>query len=256
MSANELFSAIKDGDADRVGSILQQQPSLADSIDENGRSVLQTAVMYGCNKRSKSTRPIVQELLKVLPLVSLGDASMLGDEVTLKARILEGADLNATDTRVWTALHWAADVGEEGCARLLLEAGADPNAVSGHGPPLERASHPGPNKPTACQPIIDLLLEHGATVTPHLAAMLGDEERLRQFIEQNPSAVHERDQRGATPLYHAAHNLHLACVELLLAHGADANAKLDDGQTALSTAIDHRWDRGGEAVVERLMRDQ
>ena len=76
-----------------------------------------------------------------------------------------------------------------------------------------------------------LLLDHGATIDVFQAAALGDVERLRALLDEDPQRVNARDAQHRTPLYEAAHNLHLEAVELLLARGADLEARTSGGET-------------------------
>jgi len=68
----------------------------------------------------------------------------------------------------------------------------------------------------------DYLIERGATLTAHAAARLGRVADLSRMLEQNPAVIHERGGDGQTPL-HFAHSV--AAAELLLAHGADIDAR-------------------------------
>jgi cytohesin len=98
-----------------------------------------------------------------------------------------------------------------------------------------------------------LLLAYGARIDVFQAAALGDVVRLRALLDAEPQRLRARDAHGATALYHAAHNLHLGAVELLLERGADVEAHTPPGQRPISTAIAHSWDAGGPEVVRRLL---
>lgn len=98
----------------------------------------------------------------------------------------------------------------------LLEAGADINAKSGwwaggfalvHSAPLELARY---------------AVELGAVVDVHAAARLGDLQRLRALIEDQPEGVDARGGDGQTPLHFAA-NVEIA--QFLVDHGANIDAR-------------------------------
>lgn len=67
------------------------------------------------------------------------------------------------------------------------------------------------------------------------AAKLGDAQRIAQLLG-NGADVHERDDKGWTPLNWAAGAGHLETVELLLEHGADVTYTGQDDRTPLMIA--------------------
>ena len=68
-----------------------------------------------------------------------------------------GADVNATNKRGLSALHYAAHLGVGSVNKVLLDAGADPNAKSVDGrTPVDMAREKG------YEEIVSLLKEHGA----------------------------------------------------------------------------------------------
>jgi len=95
--------------------------------------------------------------------------------------------------------------------------------------------------------IVQLLAEHGAQVTIHQAACLGQLEKVKQLLAAGVE-IDARDPQGWTALRWAAQEGHADVVRLLLAHGADVNGKSDDGE-ALSDAIR----RGHNDVAVLLM---
>jgi ankyrin repeat protein len=113
----------------------------------------------------------------------------------------------------------------------LLDAGADPNWPADDGfPPLIAAlscaqEAPGSPPRADVREIVQLLLERGAD-------------------------VHQRGINDYTALHWAAGQGGLELVDLLLAHGADANAitRIDDMETALEVATSG----GHSPIVERL----
>ena len=95
------------------------------------------------------------------PLMNASALMSETDSVDLMTLLLEaGADVRAVDNDGFTALHWAASVGENTRCALLISHGADPNARSVSGEtPLHRACRFG--RVSA----LSALLTSGAVVT-------------------------------------------------------------------------------------------
>jgi len=70
-----------------------------------------------------------------------------------------------------------------------------------------------------------LLVERGATLTPHAAAGLGLRDYLADMLVRDPSLIDAKGGDGCTPL-HFSRDVETA--ELLLAHGARVDARDDD----------------------------
>lgn len=105
-------------------------------------------------------------------IIDIWSPAALGDVRTLKARLVEGADVNALDPSArMTALAFAANFGQNAAIRTLLEAGADPNVRNGNGstPALGTALFGRPD-------CLETLLDAGAD--PDLA----DENGTTTFI--------------------------------------------------------------------------
>jgi uncharacterized protein len=145
-----------------------------------------------------------------------------------------GADPSAPsdDGPSETPLHWAASSDDVEVAAALIDGGADIEArgasIAGGGP-LGNAVGYG------CWHVARLLVERGASVDSlWQAAALGMVERALEFLAADPPPTQQQID-GA--FWQACHGGQLRMAELLLARGADINAKPDySDQTPLEVA--------------------
>ena len=72
--------------------------------------------------------------------------------------------------------------------------------------------------------IVELFLEKGAKLSIHVAAYLGDINKVKSFIEAGVSVNVESGPRKRTPLYWAVKNDHKDVAELLIEKGADVSS--------------------------------
>jgi hypothetical protein len=127
-----------------------------------------------------------------------------------------------------TALHLAAAGYRVEIVRLLLAAGADPNAAANHrhSTPLHYAADGCPGSPAwdegAQLKTIRCLLDHGA-------------------------ALDAPDKNGATPLHRAVRTRCAAAVRCLLEAGADPKLRNRPGSTPFHLAVQNTG-RGGSGV--------
>jgi len=70
----------------------------------------------------------------------------------------------------------------------------------------------------------------------HHAALMGNLEKVKALVEDNPHLVFSKDDNGDTPLHNAAITGHKAVAEFLVANKADVNAKDNIGLTPLHCA--------------------
>ena len=155
----------------------------------------------------------------------------------------------------YRALHYAADGRHAEIARMLLDAGAEVDAVARGGETaLWLAAHRGDSA------MVDLLLKAGAPVrrpggwngpwgSPVAAAVLArDAAVVRMLLAAGAQAQPDTVGRGGTPLITAAGHGDSVIVALLLEHGADPGAAGYARLTPLMVAA-----RGGHAPVVRLL---
>jgi ankyrin repeat protein len=134
-----------------------------------------------------------------------------------------------------TALHLTAAGYRVEMVRLLLDAGADPNAVTNHrrSSPLHYAADGAPNSP------------------------YWDAERQVQTIQCLIDAgadINAQDKNGATPLHRAVRTRSAAVVKFLLEAGCDAELKNIPGSTPFHLAVQNTG-RGGTSG-ERAKAEQ
>jgi ankyrin repeat protein len=93
---------------------------------------------------------------------------------------------------------------------------------------LEAASHMGNRE------IAEYLLAHGAPLTICTAAMLGQIDQVKRFLDGDPSLVNARGAHGFTLIFHAALSGRTEIAELLLARGGGEGM-----DSALHAAVMH-----------------
>ena len=202
METDQFLELVKAGETAQVEALLRQDPSLAELRDESGVSALMLARYHGRIDTAAALRRR-RGALDVFEAATFGDIDrlreLLGGDATLVA---------ARSPDDGTPLHFAAFFAQPAAARLLLERGAELEAVSptfGNVTPLHSAAAGRSNE------IVGALLEAGA----------------------DPSA---RQSGGFAPLHAAAQLGDVEMARALLAHGADPTAANDDGRTAISIA--------------------
>ena len=93
-----------------------------------------------------------------------------------------------------------------------------------------------------------LLVERGATLTPHAAAGLGLRDHLAELLARDPSSIDAKGGDGCTPL-HFSRDIETA--QLLLAHGARVDARDEDHDSTPA-----QWLIGEAPDVARFLLEQ
>ncbi|CAF9914936.1 hypothetical protein IMSHALPRED_002285 [Imshaugia aleurites] len=167
-----------------------------------------------------------------------------------------GADPNVPAYENRTALSWAAAEGSEESIELLLkQPGIDLDVPDKLGQtPLLRAADAGHTK------CIRMLLDRGASVKHtdndgrtalSLAAIKGHKVAAKLLLK-NKADINAQDKMGNTPLALAAEKNHDAVVRFLLESGADAEIADEDEETPFEKARDHHMDQIVEIFKEVL----
>jgi ankyrin repeat protein len=202
-TAADMIEAIKAGDAEAVGAILAEDPSLVAVRDDEGVSALMLA-------RYRFDRAVTDVLLAADPDLDVFEAATLGYVDRLRERLeADPGAPSAFSSDGFTALHFAAFFGKAEAARLLLEHGASVDVYT--------------RNPFANQPL------HAAAAGRHL--------EVSRVLIAGGADVNATQHGGYTPLHEAAQHGDVEMTELFLSAGADRAATTDAGETAADLAM-------------------
>ena len=166
-----LTELAKSGNLAQVRQLLSAQPELATQRLASGETPLMAALYRGHHD-------IVQALLEHGAATDIFAAAATGRGGPLRIGLIDGADVNAVAFDGWTALHLAAFFGHVDAARILVEAGADIQAISAN----------------------------SLRNTPLHAAVAGKHADVALFLLEHGADPHAVDAGGYTPLRMAAEN--------------------------------------------------
>jgi len=96
--------------------------------------------------------------------------------------------------------------------------------------------------------IVTFLMERGASISIVTAIHLGDRKRCAQELKRQPELAHLRDEEGAPLLHHAVEALQPQLVKLLLGHGSSISDVDATGETGLHRIADMRQAPQGPAA--------
>lgn len=217
--SQHFISLVRRGATTEIAEYVKEDPLIAQSRDAQGVSALLWAVYSG--------QTVVRDfLLSGLESIDVHEAAAVGDLARLNALLsADPAKINSLSSDGWTPLHLAAAFGGADAVALLLSHGADVHAYSKtamRNQPLHAALALSNSTES-----IALLLKHGANVN---AKQMG----------------------GYTPLHQAASAGKSAAVDILLAAGANASLRCDQGKTA----ADYAEAKGHTELASRLRAAQ
>ncbi len=243
MNIKELLFAAKNGDLEKLESLLESGNLDVDAANEYGITALFHAAKEGHYE-------IVKFLIDNGAEVGLGDrsetnalmnAARNGHYEIVKFLLKSGAEVNFASKDNMTALAYAIENGHSAVVKLLLENGANVDSVSStYG--FHKAAVAGQHE------IVRLLLDHGTEVdviydekTALRAAVTygsyNDSYKIAKLLLAYGANVEARGLNAtATALMIAADRGYDRLVELLLKNGADVHAENRNGKTALDFA--------------------
>ena len=214
-SEQEFLDAIKKGNSSRVGELLKQDPALIKARTKNGT----TPVLLAVYARHPE---IAESLLATGIEPNIFEAAATGRVGRVRELLEKNPELvKAYSPDGWTALH--LNFGNLEIVKLLLDSGADINAVS----------------------------KNGFSATPLQGAAAFNKIDLARLLIARGANVNCRGEGGGSPLHEAAGSGQIEFAKLLLDHGANVNAKDDNGKTPLTIALEYK-----RTEMAKFLRDR
>jgi ankyrin repeat protein len=193
-------------------------------------------------------------------------AALTGDKVELRRVLKSDPNVALYDQPI----HFAAREGHLEAVRLLLEAGADPDAEFNGDNPTTVARDRGHEQ--VARILQDVRSSRGrarpadADHPIHVAAAAGDVDQVRALLDADPRLVHLSDRTGCTPLHLAVAASEREVVGLLLDRGADIHSLHGNGPRSARgyAAVDFQpidlalwsgpfWNIHGDTETARLL---
>ncbi|UZN06633.1 ankyrin repeat domain-containing protein [Leptospira santarosai] len=204
----EIFQAIVGGQKAKVIGLLKRDPSLFQSLTEEGITPVLFSLYYGKLDISK-------EIYEISPDRNLFEAAALGDPEETK-RLLSGSSdtINSLSHDGWSALHLASYFGHLEIVRLLISSGADLGITS------------------------KSKLSYGNTAL-HSAVATGKKDVVELLLETGANANALQNPGGIIPLHIAASRSGSGdIIRSLLKKGADRSFLSSEGQTPYAIALE------------------
>lgn len=186
---------------------------------------------------------------------ALRRAARDGNAAKAKSLIARGARVDAADEDGWTPLLWAAAHGDREVVGVLLDAGANPGAVTTEKRQDALTLAAQWNRAE----VVSYLIRRGASVnrrdtigwTPLMWASLKGRTPVVAALLDGGAPIETLDAAGNTPLILAARQGRADTVKLLLARGARRGARDADGDSAAELAASAGYPEIAAAISAR-----
>lgn len=242
MGADEIHTAAKAGDLTKIKELIESQPQLIDSRDENGRAPLYWACREGHEDVAvflinRGAEINIKDKNSVAPLHY---AAIKGLERVTHLLIDKGADVNVQSGSGYTPLHYAAHYSQPEIAKLLVGNGADVHLRNRYGrTPLVHAAREGGNAEIA-----EVLIRHGADInvmdndgwSPLDFAVLRGHKEVVRLLVKNGAAVSIKNKDGMETIHEASMGGHIELARLLIEKGADIKSRNKNDGTLLHSS--------------------
>lgn len=162
--------------------------------------------------------------------------------------IQHGADVNARTRDGVTPLRSALERGFMDYAHVLMDAGADLEALRDAGNATDKHGWTLLHK-AACWGVMS------GTTPDQLQAIISDRLKLSRLLIQHGADVNATNKRGWTPIFYALGTQQLDYAQFLVDSGADIEARDGGGRTPMDTAREGFFG-GSEAVIEFINRNR
>jgi cytohesin len=230
-SHKEIVELLIDNGTDVNAKNRSGRTPLLYAVYEGHKEIIELLIANGADLEAK--------LGSKTPLFYVAEA---GHKEVVELLIAQGADVNAKDSYGGTSLYYAAEYGRKEVVELLIANDADVNTInnslqqfvvgadiSGE-TALDKAVNRGHTE------IADLLHNHGAKTgswlkaeeSIHHAVLTGNIKAVKQHLATGTdvNAKNAKANGGWTPLQTASRYGYKEIAELLIAEGADVNAKI------------------------------
>ncbi|KAL5717815.1 hypothetical protein ACHQM5_010778 [Ranunculus cassubicifolius] len=236
----ELLKAAIDGDLATIKKLAKEIDNVAEITDGLGITSLHIAAAHGYTDICKffiNDLKLDVNMQDGQDCTPLHHASLGGFINTAIYLLKKGADPGIGNMIGITPLHYAAEIGHVALLQLLLSRGANVDAMSSYGTPLQRAASEGKHE------TLKILLDHNANTslsTRRVATALLESVTVKSFrcvdLLLKAGADPNITACGVMPLEQAASQGETKMIARLLKAGANPNVTNEEGQTPIEIA--------------------